>query len=125
MCRKHHDGEYNQICMHSDNQEKTTFVIEPGVFVTVVIMFGLKMTPATFQCIIAEIFEDYIPTFMQVFLSDFAIYGRQIEHLAQLRLCLEHCRQAGLSLNRLWNPPISHNHSMGLSMLSTWLSKTL
>ena len=33
---------YNQIRMHPTNQEKTTFVTEWGVFVAVIMMFGLK-----------------------------------------------------------------------------------
>mgnify|MGYP000149638763 CR=1 FL=1 len=36
---------------------------------------------------------------MQVFLNDFAMYGRQEEHLDQLCLYLDRCRQAQLSLN--------------------------
>ena len=59
--------------MHSEDQEKTTFVTEWGVFVAVVIMFGLKIAPATFQRVIQEIFAKYIPTFMQVFLDDFVV----------------------------------------------------
>ena len=59
------------IRMHPDDQEKTTFVTEWGVFVAVVMMFGLKTALATFQRVIQEIFHEYIPTFMQVFLDDF------------------------------------------------------
>ena len=90
---------YNQIRMHPDDQEKTAFVIEWGVFVAVVITFGLKTAPTTFQCIIVEIFDDYIPSFMQVLLDDFDMYGQQLEHLTQLRLRLDRCRQPQLSLN--------------------------
>ena len=36
---------------------------------------------------------------MQVFLDDFAMYGHRLEHMTQLRLCLDRCRQARLSLN--------------------------
>ena len=82
---------YSQIRMHPDDQEKTTFVTKCGVFVAVVMMFGLKTAPTTFQRIITEIFDDYIPAFMQVFLDDFAVYGQQLEHLTQLRLCLDRC----------------------------------
>ena len=46
-----------------------------------------------------EIFEEYIPTFMQVFLDDFAMYSQKTEHLNHLRMCLEECRVARLSLN--------------------------
>jgi hypothetical protein len=56
---------YNQIRMAEEDQEKTAFVTEWGVFVAVVMMFGLKTAPTTFQRIIMEIFEEYIPRFMQ------------------------------------------------------------
>ena len=59
---------YNQIRIHPDDQEKATFVTKWGVFVFVVMMFGLKTAPTTFQCTITEIFGDFIPTLMQVFL---------------------------------------------------------
>ena len=84
--------------MHPDDHEETPFVTERGAFVVVVMMFGLKTALATFQCIIAEIFEEYIPAFMQVFLDDFVVYVQQIEHLEYLRMCLTRCRQARLSL---------------------------
>ena len=57
------------------------------------------MAPTTFQRVIQEIFGDYIPTFIQVFLDNFAVYTRNSEHFEHLRLCLEHCRKGGLSLN--------------------------
>ena len=53
---------------------------DPGVFVTEV-MIELKTAPAMFQCIITEIFNEYIPTFMQVFLDDFTVYGQRLEHM--------------------------------------------
>ena len=46
-----------------------------------------------------EIFGELIPTFMQVFLDDFAVYSREGEHLQHLRLCLEKCKGYRLSLN--------------------------
>ena len=41
----------------------------------------------------------FSPNIMQVFLDDFAVYGHRLEHMTQLRLCLDRCRQARLSLN--------------------------
>ena len=90
---------YNQVCMHPEDQEKTAFVTEWGVFVVAVMMFGLKTAPTTFQRIISEVFEEYIPTFVQVFLDDFAVYEMCKDHLHYLRLCLEQCHAARLSLN--------------------------
>ena len=68
---------YNQVRMHPDDQEKTVFVTDWGVYVTVVMMFRLKTASGTFQQTIMEIFGEYIPAFMQVFLDDFAVYGQQ------------------------------------------------
>ena len=87
-------NDYNQIRMHPDDQEKTTFVTEWGVFMAEVMMFGLKMAPtlATFQRIITDILNEYIPAFMQVFLDDFEVYGQRLKHMTQLRLCLDRCR---------------------------------
>ena len=90
---------YNQVRMNPEDQEKTAFVTEWGVFVAVVMMFGLKTAPATFQRVIQEIFGEYIPAFMQVFLDDFAVYSRKADHFEHLRLCLEKCRKGRLSLN--------------------------
>ena len=80
--------------MHPDDQEMTTFMINWGMFVAVVMMFGLKIARPTFQCIITEILGGYIPAFVHVFLDDFGtfeltIYDAQADHLRHLELCLE------------------------------------
>jgi hypothetical protein len=85
--------------MAEKDQEKTAFVMEWGVFVAVVMMFGLKTAPATFQQKIMEIFKEYIPGFMQVFLDDFVVFGTRKVHLQHVELCLDKCRKARLSLN--------------------------
>ena len=64
---------YNQIRMHPDDQEKTDFVTKWGIFVVVVMTFGLKIVSTTFQCIIMDIFGEYIPTFTHVFLDDIVV----------------------------------------------------
>ena len=46
-----------------------------------------------------EIFGEYIPAFIQVFLDDFVMYSRKTEHLDHLRMCLEKCQIPKLSLN--------------------------
>ena len=46
-----------------------------------------------------EIFREYIPTFMQVFLDYFAMYSRRMDHLDHLWMCLEKFRNPRLSLN--------------------------
>ena len=51
-------------------RRKRHLSLNGGVFVAELMMVGLKTAPATFQCITTEIFNEYIPTFMQVFLDD-------------------------------------------------------
>ena len=46
-----------------------------------------------------EIFSNYIPAFMHVFLDDFVVYNWRTDHFEHLRLYLERCRQGRLSLN--------------------------
>ena len=57
-------------------------------------MFGLKTAPA-----IMQIFDDFMPAFMQVFLDDFAVFSRMDHHLEHLRQCLQRCRDTHLKLN--------------------------
>ena len=59
-----YNSGYNQVRMHPDDQEKTTFVTDWGVYVAVVMMFRLKTAPATFQRIITKFFGEYIHAFM-------------------------------------------------------------
>ena len=71
----------NQIKMAEDDQEKTTFVTEWGIFVSVVMMFGPKTAPRTFHQIIVVMMSESILGFMQVFLDDFAVFVGIAEHL--------------------------------------------
>ena len=82
-----------------NDQGKTTFVTEWRVFVVIVMMFGLKTAPATFQRIIMEIFGEHIMASMQVFLDDFVIYAREENYLDHLQMYLKKCSGSRLSLN--------------------------
>ena len=90
---------YNQVLMALEDREKMTFVTEWGAYASNVMTFGLKNAPTTFQRMVQEIFKDYLTTFMRVFLDDFSVFGSKVEHVAQLRLCLQRCRETRLSLN--------------------------
>ena len=60
-------SRYNQMRMVPVDQDKTTFVTKWGVFVAILMMFGLKTAPTSFQRAIAEIFAPFIPKFMRYF----------------------------------------------------------
>jgi len=71
---------YNQVKIKAKDREKTTFIIEWGAFVFMVMPFGLCNALATFQQAITKAFWEYIGEFMQVFLDDFTIYGDVANH---------------------------------------------
>jgi len=51
---------YNQILMYADDEEKTTFIIEKGVFCYKMMLFGLKNAGATYQKMMNTVFKDFI-----------------------------------------------------------------
>ena len=48
---------YNQIRMHEDNQEKTSFVTSQGLLYYKVMPFGLKNVGATYQRLMNKMFS--------------------------------------------------------------------
>ena len=49
---------YNQILMHPDDQEKTSFITERGIYCSKVMPFGLKNAGATFQRLVNQMFAE-------------------------------------------------------------------
>ena len=90
---------YHQVHIHADDRYKTAFITEWGAYVWVVMPFGLKNAPPTYQRINNQIFKDYLNDFMKLFLDDFSVYSDVATHLPKLHLVFERCRQYGVSLN--------------------------
>jgi hypothetical protein len=78
---------------------KTTFVTEYSAIVWLVMPFGLKNAPATYQRAANKAFREYLNKFMKLFLDDFSVYFDEAIHLPKLHLCFERCREFGISLN--------------------------
>lgn len=66
--------------------------MEWGAFASNVMNFGLKNAPATFQWMVIEIFEEFLQSFMRVFINEFSIFGDKSMHLEHVTLCLSKCR---------------------------------
>lgn len=49
---------YNQILLDRDDQEKTTFITEEGLFYHWVMSFGLKSAGATYRRLVNRIFKE-------------------------------------------------------------------
>ena len=78
---------YNQILMHPDNQEKTTFITERGIFCYKVMPLGLKNAGATYQRLVNKMFADYLGDRMEVYIDDMLVKSllaeQHLDHLSQ------------------------------------------
>ena len=61
--------------------------------------FGLKNSHAIFSRIVVVAFKEFIQKFMVVYMDDWTVYGRVKDHLANIQLMLEQCRQHQIALN--------------------------
>ena len=78
---------YNQLAIHLDDQEKTTFTCPFGTYAFQRMPFGLCNAPVTFQRCMMAIFSDFVGESMEVFMDDFSVFGHSFD------ACLEHLTQ--------------------------------
>ena len=87
-------SRYNQLAIHPDDQEKTTFTCPFGTYIFQRMPFGLCNPLATFQRCMIAIFFDFIGESIEVFMEDFSVFGPSfdacLEHLTQiLNVCVK------------------------------------
>ncbi len=58
-----------------------------------VMPFGVKIGPPTFQRAISKCFGEYLDQFIKIFLGDFIVYNDMESHLMKFRLCFQKCRE--------------------------------
>ena len=63
----------NQIRIHKDDQEKTSFVTSQGLFCYRVMPFGLKNAGATYQRLMNRMFASQIGRNVQVYVDDMLV----------------------------------------------------
>lgn len=64
---------YNQISMALKYQDKTTFIMEEGLFCYRVMPFGLKNTGTTYQRLLNNIFIEQIGRSVEVYIDDMLV----------------------------------------------------
>jgi hypothetical protein len=64
---------YNQIHMHTVNQEKTSFITDCGLYCYKMMPFGLKNAGATYQRLVNKMFKEQIGENMEVYVDDMLV----------------------------------------------------
>ncbi|KAL0401691.1 UNVERIFIED_CONTAM: Polyprotein P3 [Sesamum latifolium] len=91
---------YNQISLEPQDQEKTSFITEQGIFCYQVMPFGLKNVGATYQRLVNKVFKHMIGRNMEVYIDDMLVKSHSKEsHVQDLRECFEVVRNLGMKLN--------------------------
>ena len=91
---------YNQIAIHSDDQEMIRFTCPFGTFSFRRMLFGLCNAPATFQRCMMAIFFDFLGDSLEVFMDDFSVFGDNFDScLGHLTKILEVCIRKRLVLS--------------------------
>jgi hypothetical protein len=93
---------YNQIFMVVDDVAKTAFRCPGhiGLFVWIVMTFGLKNAGATYQRAMNYIFHELIGKIVEIYIDDVVIKSLDHEsHLADVRKTLECTRKYGIKMN--------------------------
>jgi hypothetical protein len=83
----HHRWGYNNVHIREGNEWKAAFHTNRGLFEPIVMYFGLTNSPATFQMMMNEIFQDLITKdIVSIYLNDILIFTNTFE---------EHCKCKG------------------------------
>ena len=89
-----------QIPLSEDSYEKSAFSTEKEHFEFVVMPFGLKNAPKTFQSLMNNILSDLISKFVGVLMDDIIIYSPTFEtHMQHIEEVLKRLKTANLTIS--------------------------
>lgn len=72
--------------MHLTNLEKTSFVIERGIYCYNVMSFGLKNAEATYQCLVNKMFSKFFGETMEFYIGDMLVKPlHAVDHILHLQ----------------------------------------
>jgi hypothetical protein len=91
---------YNQIKMHPDDEEKTSFITDYGTFCYTVMPFGLRNAGATFQFGVDTMFKPLLGNTMSAYVDDLLVKSRRREdHVEDLQEAFNLMRKYNVRLN--------------------------
>ncbi len=90
-------GVYNLVRIKEGDEWKTAFRIKYGHFEYNVMPFGLTNTPAIFQHLMNDVFQEFLDDFVVCYFNDILVFSKnEEEHINHVRLVLEKLRTVGL-----------------------------
>lgn len=92
-------SRYHQVQIAPKEHYKMAFITGWGVLVWVVMPFGFKNAPPTYQKVVSKAFKNYLDDFMKLFLDDFMVFCDLDTHLSKLWKCFKKCRKYGINLS--------------------------
>ncbi|MCO5601209.1 hypothetical protein L7F22_055328 [Adiantum nelumboides] len=84
---------YNQLAIKSEDQHKTAFPTELGIFAYRVMPFGLTNAPVTFQRLMSHAFKEYLRQFLKIYMDDPCVHSLiRMDHIEHLTKIFKKCR---------------------------------
>ncbi|CAE5959424.1 unnamed protein product [Arabidopsis arenosa] len=91
---------YNQIMMNPEDEEKTSFITDRGIYCYKVMPFGLKNARATYQRLVNKMFAKHLGKTMEVYIDDMLVKSlKKSEHITHLEQCFKILNEFGMKLN--------------------------
>ncbi|KAG7529614.1 Ribonuclease H domain, partial [Arabidopsis suecica] len=91
---------YNQIMMNPEDQEKTSFITDRGIYCYKVMPFGLKNARATYQRLLNKMFNEHLGKIMEVYIDDMLVKSlKKEDHVKHLEECFAILDQYQMKLN--------------------------
>ena len=91
---------YNQIKVAEEDQEKTAFITNQGLYYYKVMPFRLKNARATYQSLVNKMFNEQIGRNMEVYMDDMLIKSKEeMTHLDDLKETFATLRKYQMKLN--------------------------
>ncbi|KAI5313233.1 hypothetical protein L3X38_042407 [Prunus dulcis] len=91
---------YNQIFMHPEDQARTSFITDRGLYCYKVMPFGLKNAEATYQRLVNHLFAPLIGNTMEVYVDDMLVKSRTTDkHIPNVFAMFTILKQYKMRLN--------------------------
>ncbi|KAL0772351.1 hypothetical protein Bca101_037502 [Brassica carinata] len=91
---------YNQILMHPEDQEKTSFMTSRGIYFYKIMPFGLKNAGSIYQRLVNKMFADQIGRTMKLYIDDMLVKSLEAEdQISYLQQVFSTLRKYNMKLN--------------------------